>query len=295
MELQTLGRNQMTSWQQKSNHIKMEAMFLGEGENTRSIECPFCPPHDKEPNSFSVTRSDEGLLFNCYRAKCKQSGFIPSIPITVTDRPDKKNKVNSFTYEVSKLSNEQYRRLILNYNLTVDEIDSNEIQWVSETRRLAIPLFDKNYLRWGWEAKIIKGLEPPWIKGKGTTKSIVYPTQESYTRLYYPKLSKEYVKERSSMNEDTIVLVEDVFSAIRVMRYRDSAALLGCNLDLVQVLELMDGYKNIILALDADATQKAIKIAKEYSGYFEHFEVKQLNKDPKDMSENELEREFLLV
>lgn len=278
------------------NQIKMEALFLHEEENTRSIECPYCPPEDKEKGSLSVTRKAEGLVFHCYRAKCGEKGFIPTSPNTTEKRPRKVKKiVNQFNHTLSNLTDEQYRQLILNYNLTVDEIEISGIRWVEDIKRIAVPLFDKNYLQWGWEAKLIKGLEPPWAKRGRWIKSITYPTKEGVNRLYYPKLSKEYIEERPSMIEDTVVVVEDVFSAMRVMRYRDSVALLGSSLNIAQVLELMEGYPNVILALDNDATDKAIKIAKEYSGYFKNFEVKQLEKDPKNMTEDELEREFLLV
>lgn len=277
--------------------IRLEALTLAEGENTRDITCPFCPPYDQEKASLSVTRNADGLLYQCYRAKCGSHGFIPTISnfSLYTTVKKVKSKVNSFEHEVSKLTDAQYKRLILNYNLTVDEIDTNSLKWSATIQRLAIPLFDKNYMQWGWEAKVIKGLTTIWHKPNTGIKSIVYPSIEGKNRLYYPKLSPEYVRERTGIAEHTVVLVEDVMSAIRVMRYRDSVALLGCSLNMEQVIELMEGYPNVVVALDPDATDKAIKMKKEYAGYFNTFRVMQLNKDPKDMNEEELEREFLTV
>jgi len=279
-------------WNQAKEYIKLEAMLLAEGDNTREIECPFCPAADKEKGSLSVSRTTDGLLYQCYRAKCGAHGHIPTSHNGIITSIRKKKNVNQFDYEVSKLTNEQYSRLIVNYNLTVDEIDSNGLRWVSETSKLAIPLFDANYLQWGWEAKKIKGLS----NFKDTSKkSIAYTTVENPVRLHYPKLSKEYIEERTALDNSTIVLVEDVISAIRVMRYVDSVALLGHSLGIAQVLALLEGYKDVIVALDPDATDKAIKMKREYGGYFNTFEVKPLKKDPKNMTEDELEREFLAV
>jgi len=267
-------------------------MDLEIGETTRAIECPFCAVHDKEPGSFGVTRTVEGILYQCFRAKCGVKGFISSSITSLYGKIKdvKKDKTHMFTWDVSSLDAKRYRALIMNYNLTADEIETNNIKWSHERQRMLIPLLDKWGRQWGWEAKVVKGAADRNIY-KGS-KSLKYQEATRSVGLHYPEDTYDDEGATTRTNTDCIVLVEDVFSAIRVQRHVSCVALLGTNINLEQVIDIASNYDKIIVALDPDATDKAIKMETKYTYYFDKFKVKQLSKDPKNMNEEELEKEF---
>jgi hypothetical protein len=47
------------------------------------------------------------------------------------------------------------------------------------------------------------------------------------------------------------------------------------------------------MALDPDATDKAVEILQKYSVFFGNFSVVVLSKDPKDMTDDEIKEEIL--
>ena len=82
-----------------------------------------------------------------------------------------------------------------------------------------------------------------------------------------------------------VVLVEDVLSTLR-LQYEEvrGVALLGTTLNQAKVREIgREGYANVIIALDADATDKAFEMAQRWCLAFEHCRVAVLDQDIKDL------------
>ena len=65
--------------------IKNEAISLSVGD-TAQVDCCFC---DKQ-NKLSITRIDEGILYNCWSASCSGKGFIGSLPSCLMEKVSKK-------------------------------------------------------------------------------------------------------------------------------------------------------------------------------------------------------------
>lgn len=79
----------------------------------------------------------------------------------------------------------------------------------------------------------------------------VQPKWYIYTDTDYPFIVAK--------NKDTVVLVEDVVSALKVGQVTDSIALLGTNLK-EKYIKYISKYKKVVVALDEDATTSALKI-----------------------------------
>ena len=62
----------MPNYRTQLSHLNSE---LEVGETTRSVQCPFCL---KQNGDFAVTRTEDGLLYKCFRVACDSRGFIPS-------------------------------------------------------------------------------------------------------------------------------------------------------------------------------------------------------------------------
>jgi len=87
-----------------------------------------------------------------------------------------------------------------------------------------------------------------------------------------------------------LIVVEDQFSAIKACLYMNSVALLGTNLSALKVNELLkSGYSHIVIALDKDATGKAVDMLLMYKDLFPKLTILVLTKDIKDCSDKELE------
>jgi DNA primase len=83
---------------------------------------------------------------------------------------------------------------------------------------------------------------------------------------------------------DQVVLVEDQISAVRAAYDGFHAvALLGTNLDQEVVRAISMLKRPVVIALDADATDKAFKLAKDWGMAFKSCRVAVLPCDLKDM------------
>lgn len=84
-----------------------------------------------------------------------------------------------------------------------------------------------------------------------------------------------------------VVLVEDWVSCETLDV--PAVALLGTNLRQELVTVLSNITDRLVIALDNDATLKAIKLKEQVSFFFKQVDVLHLPKDPKDMNEEELD------
>lgn len=90
-----------------------------------------------------------------------------------------------------------------------------------------------------------------------------------------------------------LIVVEDQVSAIKVAPHFDALALLGTGISEAKAQEIEDGkYKYIYLCLDNDATYQAIKLQLEWRHKLPNMRVLSLEKDIKDMNEQEF-KDFL--
>lgn len=90
----------------------------------------------------------------------------------------------------------------------------------------------------------------------------------------------------SPLRSRSVILVEDIPSANKMDKHYPCVALLGTNLNdkkLDYLLRL--GVNHVILALDNDATRKAIKLAKKF---MISTTILPLQKDLKDQTDEEL-------
>lgn len=87
-----------------------------------------------------------------------------------------------------------------------------------------------------------------------------------------------------------IVLVEDMLSATKLNQLGiRSVCLLGTNINDNLVNRLLElNEEHVVLALDKDATAKAVKLSMSIGYLFKKFTVLPLEKDIKDMTSEEI-------
>lgn len=246
--------------------IREAGNVLTNGQSIR-IDCPFCNHNDK---SLSITRKIAHILYHCFHASCGRSGVLGG-KISL-NKADTKFTPKIFKGNTEPMPVNIVTEYLSKYNISNVDIKLQGILWDSTDQRLVFPLYTEVGHKWGTLTKAItNGVKP---------KTILYK-YEDIIALHFPiqKLT----------DETTIVLVEDVISAIVVSKVAPCAAILGTHLREKVVLALRRmGFARIILMLDPDATAKAIGQAKTFAGLM-NFSVIPLSKgDPKDHSTDEI-------
>jgi hypothetical protein len=246
----------------------MEALDLTVGSSKR-IVCPFCQANHE--TSLSLSRLSEGIVYKCFRAACSETGFIPSPTFSSeADKPVKKKFVpKEFKWGTIKVPEDIEDMLYEKYTITKEEIRVNGFKYSPEIDSLVMPIFNNFGYEVGCQTKVI-------TKDSGRPKAISYFFNEG-NRLHYC----------ISKHKGKIILAEDILSAIRINRYGRAVALLGTNLTAAQTRELSQETDTIIMALDPDATHKAIQMKKRYGLSFKNFYVRHLSNDPKDYKTDE--------
>lgn len=87
-----------------------------------------------------------------------------------------------------------------------------------------------------------------------------------------------------------IVIVEDVFSAIKVARQYYTVCLCGTNISLDNIFEILKYSDNVVIALDKDATKKALEYKQKYRFICPNIQVAVLDKDLKYEPDDEIRR-----
>lgn len=226
-------------------------------------DCPSCGGKKK----FSVTRTAYGVLWNCFKDSCREKGSQLTSGRLLP--PNKKSsKLKPYSKPFLPLDEWDYDYFRKRFDHEPSDIK------VSEDDRYLLPVYSPNQYIRGWVAR-----EPwdNWCPRKGTgqgPKAILYmhangPTQSWYTAW---SLSKK------------LVLVEDQMSACVVQQSGVSAcALMGTQLDNDKVREIANERpEEVIIALDADATEQSFRLARKWGLAFTKTRVAILKRDLKD-------------
>jgi hypothetical protein len=269
-----------------ADEIRLMGLSLEEGTTLPNSVCPECNGGQTNEKSFSLTRIPEGFVYNCYRASCDCGGFVPAkgsklVQTNSKDKGTKKGgkksrKRSNFRKATTNLSKEQTEFLQGRFTLTDNELQNAAIRWCPTTFSYIVPIYDHN----GYKVGVI---DRSWT---GRVPKTVNHWNSDAANLYFPR-PLHAVKE-----ETPVVIVEDFLSAIKVNRIHPCVALLGTNLGLAEATLLRSISKKLVIALDPDATSKALKLSKQYSLLFDRVSVLALDKDPKDMDGAQLRNWF---
>lgn len=252
--------------------LAIEYSYLSDGETVGGQLCPACKGGGGGEHSLSVSRRSGSLLWKCHRASCgfsghrttKESGAI-SYHGGGSKVPTTKGVVGRIYYrEADKLPEEIVATLSEKYHLNKKQLSL--LGWDENEQRVALPVFNVDSEVLGCVMRSENGATP---------KALSY-TEENAVALF------------RNHSSDSLIIVEDIYSALRASEYMNSAAILGTylNQERVDTLQYMR-CKKVYLALDADAYDKTIKYVQQYRSSLPMIPVK-INKDIKNMTEKEL-------
>ena len=224
----------------------LDGVRLKEGQ-TRRIDCPFCGGS----KTLGISYKDGSRVWNCFKASCGTRGS-KSVGHTLNGLKSKLQDISSTerTYTTPVPPNLSPARNHPEAMAYLDSVNSRQayeeglvdVRYSPALRRVIFMMPHKD----GGVGRTLVGDKPKW-KNFGNTSGLLKIGQGSIA-----------------------VLVEDAASAASVSRFSfcSGCALLGTNLSSQQRLELLP-YKRVIIALDKDASRKAIKLKSKLEGRLE--------------------------
>jgi hypothetical protein len=227
--------------------VELLALGLEKGTSMRDI-CPKCGGGSSKEKSLSITINDEGwLLWNCFRASCGLQGRRLAWGVVGQPTPHPKKLPKTFSGALETIRGEVGEWFIDNFHLNPGLL--NELGWrfAPERDRLFIPYYGS---RGQFRGSVLR----EW-KNKKDLRNIVYKEI----------LDEPFIGWMPETGAGPPVLVEDAISACKVYQAGLNAiTLCGTHLSLHMVREILTKHKEAIIALDKDATAKAIKYAGTY-------------------------------
>ena len=227
----------------------IEDILLSVGE-TKRMNCPNCNGY----KTFTVTNNAGAILWNCYKVTCNIKGKS-RVRLTVDDIRNTNKVVQERKFVLPEYIIPMEKKHLPKYFYDIDT--SNILHDVKENR-VVFPIRH--------DGELVDAI------GKAEKR---LPKWKRYGKSNMPYVSW------SSLTQ-TCVLVEDCFSACVAQQYGvTGVAILGTSLTETHKQFLSNRMSRVIVALDPDALQRNLQIAKELRSYIIEVKVLRLTDDLK--------------
>lgn len=273
----------------QKQQVLFYAMELMPYETARHFQCPWC---GKQDGGFSVTRTESGVLFNCFHASCESSasGFIAAKfdgnNADLIEQPQKEKKPKTYQWDKRDLGPLERQFFKDNFNISESVLEQNGVQFSDELNRVLFPVLTQEGYDIGLNARFYEELSDEFVDSanasKYSSKSILYIENREAPLLHWPKHRPETFDQQG---DHIYVLVEDQVSAMRLGSYMDTCALLGTNLPEDSLKPFVGA--TAVVCLDGDAYSKSLKIKNKYGFFLKRCIVIDVgDTDIKDMNED---------
>lgn len=254
---------------------------LGLGVTERP-DCPWCGGGSSKEKAFAVTRTSEAeARYICNRASCGRAGRLAVWGFLIRDLSDPTPQTGKsftprlYTSDTYELGDEWASELLELYGITRDEATGAGWRVELGSGNLVCPVRNPLGLVRGYEVRRSK-VQVPHVKSAKTKP--------------YRLVDEPWLAWFDTIAAGTVVLVEDFLSALKVSRHFQTVCLLGSHISEEMLLEIIGvvGNRDVVVALDADATSKAIKFIAENRFIAPNFRAVVLSKDLKYESDKRI-------
>lgn len=195
-------------------------------------KCPKCPSTD----AFTEWGNGSKHCFSCgYHEGEKWDG----LDITRNRMAFEKAKAVHLPSDYDTYTPNFALKWLQKYDITAKEIRENRIGYSADRSLLVFPVVDRSAALLMWQGRYF-GDEP-------YPKWVTYGTRDDV--MHFPKHHES----------DTIVLVEDIVSAIKVSRVTNCMPMFGSQLSQTMLLRVSKLFKKARVWGDPDATKKSMK------------------------------------
>jgi hypothetical protein len=255
--------------EQEKTALQLEASGMAVGESMRTT-CPQCGKPE-----LSLTRTNMGLLYHCYRASCSTAGFIATVgQLLQSTRSSAPSNTDPYTGPLYSLTSADIGYFSSHYEIDPD-VSIRHIYY-TEDGRYVLPMRDRQ----NRERGVV--LRKPW---PGAPRSTGYPGPKARVYLSHDLPAMSVYRDPAATGK-TVILVEDQLSAIKASQLPGVAwavALIGTHIEQDRAREIaMLPHQRVVIALDADATSTAFKLARRWGLAWKQTRVALLRRDLKD-------------
>jgi len=166
------------------DEIRLLGNDLFPDETLPNVQCPECKGGHTHEKSFSITSTDDGFIYNCYRASCNMLGFVPAkgkvigfVSQKAAGKPHivpKKVEYKTFTKPTFKLTVDQYAWFQAQFGLTTKEIQDAGVSWCPETRSYIFPIYNRYGSQVGTVDRSWMGRSPKAITyGRASSQAVL--------------------------------------------------------------------------------------------------------------------------
>lgn len=253
--------------------LALMALGMSKGTSLREI-CPRCGGGSKKEKSLVLTMAEDGnLLWKCHRASCGDAGKTFVWDMIASHRGESKKPPRVFKGLLENPSAEVLDWFWDEFQIISSTVAEAGVRMSTETNRLHLPLYGPPP-KCNYRGAILRQWKDPLNPKSLTYKEAMDEPFINWGEQY----SHRY----------PVVIVEDYFSCMKLSQARINAvSISGTHLSQRMVREIMGVHENAIIALDKDATAKAVA----YAGTFRHLlglKVWKLEKDLKYVSEKRI-------
>lgn len=249
----------------------MDLTDILSGETKRG-NCPKCHRH----NTFTLSRTGNTIKWNCYSASCNYSGVKNNTSMSLEDikfnhQQKNKTKGKQNVIDVSRLA---YSNICSDFldKYCINNIDIPVLYDPLE-RRVAFMIQHKGENIDAIGRALDVWRKPKWKRYSDIDTSITIPFDAP------PK--------------SNLIIVEDIISAWKAVTYlddTDAMPLLGTSLSTNNLNKIWDTYNSVTIALDKDATDKAINMSRRIFVGVDKCKVVALELDIKDMAIEDIQK-----
>ena len=249
----------------------MDLTDILSGETKRG-NCPKCHRH----NTFTLSRTGNTIKWNCYSASCNYSGVKNNTSMSLEDikfnhQQKNKTKGKQNVIDVSRLA---YSNICSDFldKYCINNIDIPVLYDPLE-RRVAFMIQHKGENIDAIGRALDVWRKPKWKRYSDIDTSITIPFDAP------PK--------------SNLIIVEDIISAWKAVTHlddTDAMPLLGTSLSTNNLNKIWDTYNSVTIALDKDATDKAINMSRRIFVGVDKCKVVALELDIKDMAIEDIEK-----
>lgn len=179
-----------------------------------------------------------------------------------------------FDFDLEAMPERICKYLKGHYYFTDQELEQSDWKWITGENRLWMPVVRR-------DGSTIGGV------ARSLSKSVTPKTLNHIWNVNAPLASYARFQEPGFGEQGVIFLVEDQISARRLSSYAEACALLGTNISDQLLIELAQHYDRVVLLLDPDAVDKALKLQKRMNPHIDT-KVRVLKRDIKNMPPNEV-------
>jgi hypothetical protein len=258
--------------------IELEYGDLADGTTLSGQLCPACEGGSSRERTMSVTAKEGMILFHCHRATCPFSGVVLSNGARRANGELPKER----RYPLIKgqpVEQSLIRLLSAKYGVKDFVLEYASLRWTGEgdgpySKRVAFPIFDPDGNERGVSYRsYIQGVQPKAI--------VELKSADAIKACWYKMMRKS----------DSLVIVEDQMSALKLAPHTHTVALLGTHVSQQLVDEIVNGnYDRVRISLDQDAVYEAVKLQLRMRHRVPGILVASIQKDIKDFTAEEVKQ-----